>query len=71
MAVALARTGREAEARAKMAEFMKLRPQFTIGGYWHRPRPEHPVVARQRARIAATMRQLGVPEGKSQRASAP
>lgn len=71
MAVALAHTGREAEARAKVAEYMKLQPQFTVDGYWHRPREQHPVVAQQRARIAATLRQLGVPVGKSQRASAP
>jgi tetratricopeptide (TPR) repeat protein len=71
MAVALARTGREAEARAKVAEFLKLQPQFTVGGYWYRPREQHPVVARQRARIADTLRELGVPEGKRKRASAP
>jgi len=71
MAVALARTGRDAEARAKVAEFMKLQPQFTVDGYWHRPREQNPVVAQQRAHIAATLRQLGVPEVKSQRASAP
>ena len=64
MAIAHAYAGEETEARAKMNEFLELRPGFTLSGSKQANSSRHPLVAVQRARMLATMKWLGVPAGK-------
>ena len=53
-----------------MADFLAKTPGFTLAT-WNQDNPrDHPVVGPQRDRIAATMKRLGVPEGKMSAASA-
>jgi DNA-binding winged helix-turn-helix (wHTH) protein/tetratricopeptide (TPR) repeat protein len=61
--------GDEEQARASLAEFLKLSPKFSIAE-WKRwiPTPT-PIVARQRERIMDAWRRLGVPEGEADQAS--
>ncbi len=66
MAVAHAHAGQEALALARMKEFLKLRPEATFGNWARR---HHPALAEKRARIVATMKQLGLPEGERHAAS--
>jgi DNA-binding winged helix-turn-helix (wHTH) protein/tetratricopeptide (TPR) repeat protein len=68
MAVAYAHAGEEALARAMMKKFLKLRPEATLGDWTGRP---HPALAEQRARIAATMKRLGLPESVRHAATSP
>jgi DNA-binding winged helix-turn-helix (wHTH) protein/cytochrome c-type biogenesis protein CcmH/NrfG len=63
LAVAYAETGREAEGRALMAEYLALRPGLTMETIKQYFPSRNPTVARQRQRLAATLRRLGVPEG--------
>ena len=71
MAIAYAYAGREAEAHAKMGEFLKLRPGFTLSRWQQDNANPHPMVAKQRGRMAATMKLLGVPEVAVKAASKP
>lgn len=66
MAVAYAHAGQEALALARMKEFLKLRPEATFGNWARR---HHPALAEKRTRILATMKRLGLPEGKRHAAS--
>jgi DNA-binding winged helix-turn-helix (wHTH) protein/TolB-like protein len=71
LAVAYAGLGQEGKARALIAEYLDKTPSFTLAT-WHQDNPrDHPVVGPQRDRIAATMKRLGVPEGKVKAASKP
>jgi hypothetical protein len=71
MAVAHAHAGDEAEARRKMDEFRRKRPDATLAD-WARPGAvPHPDIAKARARIRETMKRLGLPEGKVKAASNP
>ena len=71
MAVALADAGREAEAREKIKEFLKLRPHATLDD-WKRPNDRaHPAVAAPREHFRATLQRLGVPESNVHAAAKP
>lgn len=62
LAIALATSGREEEARAAMAEYLSRNPSYSISG-WRRAFPPHtPRVAEQRERIAEVLHWVGVPE---------
>jgi DNA-binding winged helix-turn-helix (wHTH) protein/tetratricopeptide (TPR) repeat protein len=64
MAVAYAHAGNETEARKKMDEFLRMRPEAALRD-WGRPfAMPHPNIAQQRARIRETMKRLGLPEGR-------
>jgi DNA-binding winged helix-turn-helix (wHTH) protein/tetratricopeptide (TPR) repeat protein len=69
MAVALADAGWEDQARQKMAEFLKLRPEATLDD-WKTPNSRrYPEVAQRHEHIRATLKRLGLPEGKLQAAA--
>jgi DNA-binding winged helix-turn-helix (wHTH) protein/tetratricopeptide (TPR) repeat protein len=69
MAVALADAGREDQARQKMGEFLKLRPEATLDD-WKTPNSRrYPEVAQRHEHIRATLKRLGMPEGKQQAAA--
>ena len=71
MAVAYADEGQEEKAREMVKEFLKMRPTATLDD-WKRPNARsNPAVAERRAHIRATLKRLGVPEGKVQAASKP
>ena len=65
LAAAYLRIGEEEQARASMAEFLKVAPKFSIAG-WKKwvPTPK-PTVAKQRERILDAWRRLGVPENEA------
>jgi tetratricopeptide (TPR) repeat protein len=70
LAVAYAGLQQEAKARALIADYLDKTPGFTLAT-WRQDHPgNHPVVGRQRDRLAATMKRLGVPEGKMSAAAA-
>ncbi|MFZ1104558.1 MAG: tetratricopeptide repeat protein, partial [Hyphomicrobiaceae bacterium] len=70
LALAKAGRGRKDKACAEMADFLAKTPAFTLAA-WNGDHPrDHPVVGPQRDRIAATMKRLGVPEGKTSAALA-
>ena len=71
LAVAYAGQEQEGRARELIAEYLDETPGFTLST-WHQDNPrDHPVVGPQRDRIAATMKRLGVPEGKVKATSIP
>lgn len=71
MAVALADAGREDDAREKVREFLKLRPNATLDD-WKRPNSRsHPAVAAPREHFRATLARLGVPEVTMKAAAKP
>ena len=70
MAVAYAHANDEREARKKMDEFRRKRPDATLGDCERPDAAPHPNIANQWARIRETMKRLGVPEGKKSAASA-
>src|SRR5262249_26117890 len=63
-AVALADLGREDEARSLIAAYLSNTPAITVASWrrWFVDGSE--IVASQRARIAAVLRRLGVPDGE-------
>ena len=71
MAVAYAHVGDEEEARKKMDEFRRKRPDATLADFARPGAAPHPNIAKQRAQVRETMKRLGVPEGKVQAASTP
>jgi adenylate cyclase len=71
LAIAYAYAGEESEARAKMSEFMTLRPGFTLARWAQRNASRHSLVTEQRARMYEAMKRLGVTEGKAQAAATP
>jgi DNA-binding winged helix-turn-helix (wHTH) protein/tetratricopeptide (TPR) repeat protein len=71
MAVALADLGQEAKARETVKEFLSLRPEATLDD-WKRPNStSHAKMAEHRERMRATLKRLGVPEGRQQAAAKP
>jgi DNA-binding winged helix-turn-helix (wHTH) protein/tetratricopeptide (TPR) repeat protein len=71
MAVAYADAGQEDKAGEMVREFLKMRPDATLDD-WKRPNARsHPAVIAPRERIRATLKRLGVPEGKVQAAAKP
>jgi len=64
MAIAYAYAGEESEARAKMSEFLTLRPGFTLADWQQANASPHSLVTEQRARMYEAMKRLGAPEGK-------
>ena len=64
LAVALARLGREDEARALLAEHAAKTPRFTVSDWVARHAPRNAVAAAQFARIADTLRRLDTSGGK-------
>ena len=63
LAVAYARTGREAEGRALIAEHLARAPTLTLQTFRRNYPPSNPIVARQREHIALVLERLGVPDG--------
>jgi len=63
LAVAYAETGREEEGRALMAEYLARTPGLTMQTVKRDFPARNATVAKQRQRIAAVLRRLGVPEG--------
>ncbi|MBX9592304.1 MAG: tetratricopeptide repeat protein [Hyphomonadaceae bacterium] len=71
LAVAYGGSGQEGKARALIAEYLDKMSGFTLST-WHQDNPrDHPIVGPQRDRIAATLKQLGIPEGRTKAASNP
>lgn len=64
LAIAYAEIGREDEARALMAERLARPPTLTLWSWNQDHSSRNPLVAKQRERITAVLRRLGVPEGK-------
>jgi DNA-binding winged helix-turn-helix (wHTH) protein/tetratricopeptide (TPR) repeat protein len=64
MAIAYAYAGEESEARAKMSEFLTLRPRFALANWQQANASPHSLVTEQRARMYEAMKRLGAPEGK-------
>jgi hypothetical protein len=64
MAVAHAHAGDEKEARKKMGEFRRKRPDATLADWRRADSAPHPNIVKERARIRETMKRLGVPESK-------
>ena len=71
MAIAYAYAGEESEARAKMSEFLTLRPGFTLADWQQANASRHSLVTEQRARMYEAMKRLGAPEGKVKAAARP
>jgi DNA-binding winged helix-turn-helix (wHTH) protein/tetratricopeptide (TPR) repeat protein len=63
LAAAYLGIGDEEQARANMAEFLKMSPRFSIAESRRWVPSPHPVVAKQRERILDALRRLGAPEG--------
>ncbi|WP_162561370.1 adenylate/guanylate cyclase domain-containing protein [Methylobacterium terrae] len=61
LACAFARLGRDAEARASLAEFLRLRPGYTIARYRSLTSTE-PTFLAQRERLYDGLRRAGLPE---------
>lgn len=62
LACAFARLGRDVEARASLAEFLRLRPGYTLARYRSLTSTD-PTFLAQRARIYEGLRRAGLPEG--------
>jgi adenylate cyclase len=62
LAVAYFGIGREDEARATLAEYLKERPNASIANYKRWVPSPNPIVAKQRERIMDVWRRLGLPE---------
>ncbi len=62
LACACALKGGDDEARAALATFSTLMPEFTISQNSAADASEHPVFVKQRERLYDTLRKLGVPE---------
>jgi len=63
LAAALANLGRIAEAKDAVQAGLGLNPDFTMGRYLGGAASDHPTFLAQRERVAAGLRQAGVPEG--------
>jgi DNA-binding winged helix-turn-helix (wHTH) protein/tetratricopeptide (TPR) repeat protein len=63
MAVAYAHAGDDNEARKKMDEFRRKRPDATLADWWRPESVPHPNIAKEQARIRETMKRLGLPAG--------
>jgi DNA-binding winged helix-turn-helix (wHTH) protein/predicted Zn-dependent protease len=62
LAVAYGETGKEAEGRALIAQYLELSPTVTIEAVKREFPPHNPAVAEQRLRIVAVLRRLGLPD---------
>jgi adenylate cyclase len=62
LAVAYVGIGEEENAQANLAEYLKVRPTFSIAGWKKWVPTRNPVVAKQRERMSDAWRRLGVPE---------
>lgn len=69
LAVAYVETGRDPEARALMARHLAQAPHFTMQTVQRDYPSRNATVAKQRERILAVLRQLGVPDGSVQTGS--
>jgi adenylate cyclase len=58
----LARLGRDAEAKAAIAELLKLRPGFAVQSWANRNQSDDPAFNREFARIAEGLRKAGLAE---------
>ena len=63
LAAALANLGRAAEAKDAVQAGLGLNPDFTMRRYLGGAASDHPTFLAQRERVAAGLRQAGVPEG--------
>src|SRR5689334_5181583 len=63
LAAALANLGRAAEAKDEVQAGLGLNPDFTMRRYLSGAASDHPTFLAQRERVAAGLRQAGVPEG--------
>jgi len=63
LAAALANLGRAAEAKDAVQAGLGLNPDFTMRRYLSGAASDHPTFLAQRERVAAGLRQAGVPEG--------
>jgi adenylate cyclase len=64
LAAAFAWTGRDADARAAVAELLKLKPGFTVQQWVNRKRSDNPTYLREEQPILEGLRKAGLPEGE-------
>jgi adenylate cyclase len=59
--------GRETEAKAALAELLKLQPDFTVQGFMSLIPlfSDNPIFTQQLVRLAEGLRKAGLPEGQA------